>query len=469
VSAALAADADVTGVETYGRWPLLVLFGSAVSWLVVSGVLALIAGIQLHAPGFLADCPVLTHGRAQAIAESAFVYGWLANVGLGLSLWILGRLGGEPLRAGNWIMTGAVFWNLGIFLGLIGIVADGATAVPFLELPRAIQPLLLVAYGAIAVGGVLAWTGRRREVMYASHWYAIAALFLFPWLSSIAQVLLLWSPVRGTLQAVVAGWYAQGIWTLWLAPLALAAVYYVVPKSTGRVLPSYDFAPLGFWCLLFIGGWTGGRHLIGGPVPAWISTIAIVASALLLFHYIIVWLNLREALAVGGLALRFIGFGLVAYVLGGVIDALSGLRGVAVITQFTYFDEAQRQLALYGAVSMMLCGSLYYALPRLTGRAWAYGGLIRAHFLLAVVGIALLVFALGSAGLVQGRDLNDPAVSFATLAADTHGYLLVATVAQFILLGSNLLFAFNFFISALCPRYAAFAARLQSSASLSTP
>jgi cytochrome c oxidase cbb3-type subunit 1 len=457
---------ETTAVETCGRWPLILLFGAGIGWLVVGAVVALISGIQLHSPGFLAECPVLSHGRAQAVAETAFVYGWLANLGLGLALWVLARLAGEPLRATNWITIGAIFWNVGILLGLVGIVTDGATAVPLLELPRAVQPLLLVAYGAIAVGGVLAWTGRRREVMFASHWYAIAALFLFPWLSSIAQVMLFWSPVRGTLQAVVAGWYAQGIWTLWLAPLALAAAYYVVPKATGKVLPSYDFAPLGFWTLLFIGGWTGGRHLIGGPVPAWISTIAIVASTTLLFHYAIVWLNLRHALSGGGIALRFIAFGLVAYVLGGVLDSLTALRGVAAVTQFTYFDEAQRQLALSGAVSMILSGALYYALPRLTGRPWAYGGLVRGHFILAFLGISLLVVALAGAGLIQGSDLGDPAVSAADIAAHTRNWLFAATLAQLVLLGGNIFLAINFFKSALCPFYAADAARLRSPAAL---
>jgi cytochrome c oxidase cbb3-type subunit I len=465
-------DSDVTAVETCGRWPLIFLFASAVCWLAVSSVFALIAGIQLHAPGFFAECPVFSHGRAEALAESAFVFGWLANAGLGLALWILARLGGEPLRAANWTASGALFWNLGIGLGLVGIATDGATAVPLLELPRGVQPLLLAAYAAIAVGGVLAWSGRRREVMYASHWYAIAGLFLFPWLSSIAQVLLLWSPVRGVLQAIVAGWYAQGIWTLWLAPLALAAAYYVVPKSTGRVLPSYDFAPLGFWCLLFIGGWTGGRHLIGGPVPAWISTIAIVASTTLLFHYLIVWLNLRGAIGGRGAALKFIGFGLAAYVLGGFGDALTALRGVAAVTQFTYFDEAQRQLALYGAASMMLGGALYYALPRLTGRPWAYGSLVRGHFMASALGIVLLVVSLAGAGLIQGGDLNEAGVSFATIAEHTRGWLLFATAGQGLLLCGNLFLLVNFFKSALCPFYAAFAAeRLKATATLeaSTP
>ena len=114
---------------------------------------------------------------------------------------------------------------------------------------------------------------------FASHWYAAAALFLFPWILSIAHVMLFSAPVRGVLQPIVAGWYAQSAWTLWIAPLALSAAYFVVPKVTGKVLPSYEFASLGFWCLVLVGGLTGGRHLVGGPVPAWISSVAVVACA----------------------------------------------------------------------------------------------------------------------------------------------------------------------------------------------
>ncbi len=460
-----APAADAGPVEACGRWPLLLLVGSALLWLAVSGVFALIAGIQLHDASFLAFCAYLNHGHVVALAETAFVYGWMANAGLGLVLWILARLGGEPLRAGNWIAAGACFWNLGILLALVGILLGEATAIPLLELPRAVQPLLLAAYGAMAVGGVLAWTGRRRDVMFASHWYAVAALFLFPWLFSIAQVTLLWFPVRGTLQAVVAGWYAQGLWTLWMAPLALATAYYVVPKSTGRALPSYDFASLGFWVLLFVGAWTGGRHLIGGPVPAWISTIAIVASATLLFHYAIVWLNLRGREC--SLPLAFIRFGLWAYLLGGVVDALSAIRGVAEVTQFTHFDEAQQTLAFYGAVSTMLLGGIYYALPRLTGRPWAWAGLVRAHLILTSAGIVVLVAALAIGGVIQGRDLNEASVTFAEIAADTRPWLLLASLAQAALLLGNVFLLANFLKTALCPTYAAAAAALRSGAGAS--
>ena len=95
-------------------------------WLVVSGVFALIASIQLHTPGFLSDCPILTHGRVRVLQETAFVYGWLGTAGPALAVWILGRLSGSPLRGTSWLGVGAAFWNAGLALGLVGIAASYA-------------------------------------------------------------------------------------------------------------------------------------------------------------------------------------------------------------------------------------------------------------------------------------------------------------------------------------------------------
>jgi len=428
----------------------LFLIGSAIAWLLLSGALSLITAIQLHTPSFLACSPFLTYGRAQALGETALIYGWIGNAGFALTLWILGRLAGEPLRAGNWIVFGTLFWNIALFLGLIGIATGYATSIPMLQLPRALQPLLLAAYGAIGVAGVLAWTGRRRSVMFASHWYAVAALFLFPWLLSVAQMMLLWSPVRGVLQAIVAGWFAQGLWTLWMAPLALASAYYVVPRVTGKVMPAYELASVGFWCLLFVGAWTGGRHLIGGPVPVWIATVAIVTSVVLLFHYIVVVVNLRDAFFGGGTVLAFIACGVAAYALGGILDAITALHAVAALTQFTYFEQAQQQMALLGGITMMFFGALYFALPRLTGRPWAVGGLVCGHFALTLLSTVLLVVCLAVAGWIQGHDLNDARLSFADIAAHTRPWLLGATAARAIMLLGTMLLAVNFLRTAAC-------------------
>jgi cytochrome c oxidase cbb3-type subunit I len=440
--------AEVTPTDSSSRSPLLLLLFSGLLWLVAASALALVASLQVHKPSFLADCPFLTYGHTAPMAETAFVYGWLANAGLAITLWTLGRLAGEPLRAQNWAIGGALFWNLGVTGALVGIAVGDSTGFALLGLPKYVQLVMFASYAAIAVSGLLAWAGRLREVSYASQWYAAAALFLFPWILSIAHVMLFAVPVRGVLQPIVAGWYAQSAWTLWLAPLAISAAYYVVPKVTGKILPSYEFASLGFWCLVFVGGLTGGRHLVGGPVPAWIPSIAVVSCALLLFHVLVVLLNLRGAFFGKGIALKFIAFGLAAYALGAVVDAITSFHAVAAHTQFTFFDVAQEQVALYAAASTILLGAIYYALPRITGKAWFSGGLVRAHLVLTVVGIVLLVGSLCLASVIQSQDLLDPKITFAEIALNTRPWLGVVSVAQGILLLASITVTLNFVLTA---------------------
>jgi cytochrome c oxidase cbb3-type subunit 1 len=436
---------EVTAIDTTARVPLLFLIGSGIVWLVVSGLLGLITAIQLHSPHFLSDCPWLTFGRAQALRETAFVYGWAGNAAVAIGLWILGRLGGAPLRALNWVVVGALFWNAGVAVGLVGIAAGDMTSFSLFQLPHYAQPLMLFAYAAMSVAGVLAWTGRRAQRTYVSQWYAFAALFFFPWLFSAAQVMLLWAPVRGVLQAVVANWYAQSAWSLWFSPVALAAAYYMVPKITGRMMPHYKlFAALGFWTLVFVGPWTGGRLLIGGPVPAWMVSIAVAALSLLLFHYLAVFLNLRIATGGTGTAMKFIRFGLVAYVLTGVLDTVTAFRGVAVETQFTLIPVAQEQLALYGAISMIFFGAIYFMVPRLTGRAWASPLLTVGHRFLVKAGVVVLVATLAVGGWTQGVDLLNPGTTFTDIVEHLNLCLLGATAAQLVLLAANLLLLVNF-------------------------
>lgn len=439
-----AASAEVTVIDTHARWPLLYLIGAALLWIVGSGVLALIAAIQLHSPAFFAECEWFTHGRMEAMRETTFVYGWAANAGLAVGTWILGRLGGHPLRALNWVLVGAVFWNIAVAGGLVGIAMGDMTSFALLQLPRYVQPLLVFAYAAVGISGVLAWSGRKRDATYASQWYAAAALFLFPWLLTATQMVLLWWPVRGVVQAIGNYWYAQGVVSLWLTPFALAAAYYIVPKVAGRAVPSYEAAPLSFWTLIVVGTWTGGRYLVGGPVPAWIPTMAVVGSSLLLFHYVVVGLNMRIAIGAGGTAMNYIRFGLVAYLCNGLLEILTSFRGLALQVQFTLASAAMQQVALYGAISMILFGAIHYMVPRLTGRGWSSPALTAGHLVLVMVGIVGSVLALVAAGQTQGVLLMDPKVPYAEIFGQMRFALLMNTSAQLVLLAANLLLLVNF-------------------------
>jgi cytochrome c oxidase cbb3-type subunit 1 len=440
-----AAQPEVSDIDTSARCPLLILIGSAIVWLVVGGVLALIASIQLHTPGFLARCPFMTYGRMQAAQEAAFLYGWAINAGLAVSLWLLARLGGSPLRAAGLASVGAIFWNLALALGVAGILAGDLTGFAFFQLPGYVQPIMFVAYAAVAVSGVLAWTGRRNAFTFATQWYAVAPLFVFPWVFSVAQVTLLFAPVHGTIQAVVAAWFGQNLGALVLAPFALAAVYYLLPKISGRPIRYYDYAAHGFWALLVIGGWAGGRQLIGGPVPVWVATTGIIASMLLLFHYVVVGVNLVGTLCPrGSTVLRFAAIGLKAYVLGGVLNAVTSVRAVAKFSQFTFFSVAQTQLLLDGAFTFMILGALYFLVPRLAGKPWPSAALIRVHFAAVLSGLVLKVGGLFVAGWIQGGDLNHVAVSFPAMAGHLQPWLLAATAGQALMLLGSLALALNF-------------------------
>ncbi|HWZ95471.1 MAG TPA: cbb3-type cytochrome c oxidase subunit I [Opitutaceae bacterium] len=439
------AQPETSGIDTSARCPLLILIGSAIAWLVVGGGLALIASILLHTPGFLAHCPFLTYGRMQAAQETAFLYGWAINAGLAVSLWLLVRLGGVPLRATGLAAVGAIFWNLALALGVAGILAGDLTGFAFFQLPAYVQPVMFVAYAAVAVAGVLAWTGRRNAFTFATQWYAVAPLFVFPWVFSVAQVTLLFAPVHGTLQAVVAAWFGQNLGALVLAPFALAAIYYLLPKISGRPIHHYDYSAHAFWALLVIGGWAGGRQLIGGPVPVWVATTGIIASVLLLFHYVIVGVNLAGACCPrGSLALRFSAIGLKAYVFGGVLNAVTAIRGVAMLTQFTFFSVAQAQLLLDGAFTFMIFGAIYFLVPRLVGKPWPSSALIRVHFAAVLAGLVLKVGGLFVAGWIQGGDLNHAAVNFSTIAGDVSLWLIAATAGQALTLLGSLALALNF-------------------------
>ena len=82
-----ASAAEVSPFDAPARWPLALLAGSALVWLVLSSLLALVTSIQLHTPSFLADCSALTHGRAQALRETAALAGsapWIISLAKGL-------------------------------------------------------------------------------------------------------------------------------------------------------------------------------------------------------------------------------------------------------------------------------------------------------------------------------------------------------------------------------------------------
>lgn len=451
---------ELTEFDRSARPPSLLFVGFAVAWLLVASVAALVAAFKLHTPDFLADQSWLTYGRIAPAANNLLIFGWGFNAAFAVIFWLMARLSCGIVRYPLVPIIAGIGWNAGVLMGVVGIMVGHSTGLEFLEMPSYAAPVLFVSYSLIGAWAVLAIGFGRESRLYVSQWYVIAALFCFPWVYSIAQVMAVFDPVRGTVQSIVAWWFTHNVLGLWFGAIALAIIYYFIPKLSGRPIRSYGLSKFGFWSYLVFSSWVGARQLIGAPVPAWTVSAGVAASFMMLIPIFVIGINhhvtIKDAAGVlrRSVAFRFITFSAVAFTLWGLHGAVSGLRGWAETVGLTHYQVAYVHLGIYGVFSMAAFGALYYLLPRLTLREWPSAALLNAHFVTASIGLLLLVGALAIGGVVQGRAMNNPEVypEYVDVARATLPYLFARTVALLLLAIGHLAFATNVVLMMLKPR-----------------
>jgi cytochrome c oxidase cbb3-type subunit 1 len=441
---------------------LLILFLSAAVWGMVGSAAALLSSITFHAPAFLAGHSWLTYGRLQPAGTNAMLYGFCVQAGLGVALWLLARLGKTGLALPAIAIAGAIFWNLGVTLGFLGILVGDSTGFEFVEFPRYAASVVFLGYLLLGVSGALTFHQRRERTVFVSQWFILAALFWFPWIFSSAGLLLTVFPVRGVAQSVIAWWYANNLLVVWLGLVGLAAVFYFVPKLLNRELHSHYLALLAFWVLLLAGSWGGIPN--SAPVPAWMPAVSTVATVLTSVALLAMGLNVRGTLTgqcflwMSDPLLRFFGFGVVAFILAGFMRIAAAVIDPGQSLQATWFASATTQLNLYGFFAMAMFGAVYFILPQLTATGAQSSSsassstqpaadldlclpkLARAHLWLSAVGILLVVVPLAISGILEVLRPNLP---FNDIVNGTLPFLRVATLGDLFILLANVLFLAN--------------------------
>jgi cytochrome c oxidase cbb3-type subunit 1 len=395
----------------------LLLFCAA-GWLLFAGALGTLAAIKLHAPGLLAHWPLFTYGRVQPAAWNAFVLGFGLQAGLGIALWIMARLSGAPLVGSGSILLGTLTWNAGLKLGLLSVLTSGGTGLETLELPRFAVIILFAGYVLIATWPLVSFQRRRRDEVYVSEWFVVAALFSFPWLYLAGNCLAVWFPLRGVLQAAAQAWFTQGLLVGWFGVLTVGVALYLLPKVSGLALPSRNLAGFAFWLLAVFGFWGGAQRYYAGPLPAYLTAQGVVATVLTLFPVLglglLVWPLVRagRAAILAEPAARFATVGLGCFLAWGGLAAVNCFGPVRAMTQFTLATVALDYLLLWGGFGLTAIGACYYVLPRVLGTALPFAGGVVWHFRLAVGSVLLHVIAFGVGGLIQGVGLENPDKAF---------------------------------------------------------
>ncbi len=244
-------------------------------------------------------------------------------------LWILARLGQTPLRGALVPVVAAHLWHLGVLVGLVGIFVGDSTGFQWLEFPRGGSALLFFAYLLLGLWAMMNFSGRRDGGMFPSHWFLIAALFLFPWIYSTANILIVGWPVRGVVQAIIAWWFGNNLVFLWTSLVGLGAAFYFLPKFSGRPLQTYFYALFAFWTLIIFGSMRGVPA--GAPVPAWLPNLSALNSLMLVVPIIAIavigWKTICGAASqeCKGGSFCMIKFGFVSFLLSGLMLFAIGL------------------------------------------------------------------------------------------------------------------------------------------------
>ena len=444
------APADLDAREAADRssaFPAFVLIACAVVWLLAGSAAGLLSSFKLHWPDLLTDQAWLSLGRLRTLHLNAVAYGWAPMGLLGLSIWMLPRLLKTPLLGGRLAIVGTLVWNAGLVAGLGALAVGFSAGLEWLEIPWQIGGLF--AIGGMRIGLPMALMRQRRQVhhLYVSVWYMGAALFWFPTLYIVAKI----PGVHfGVEQATMNWWYGHNVLGLFYTPLSIACVYYFLPKVIGRPVRSYNLSLLGFWTLAFFYGQVGAHHLIGGPIPEWLITLSIVQSVMMIIP--VVAFSLNQHLTLQGHfsalkhshVLRFIFFGAVMYTITSLQGSMEALRSVNAVTHFTHFTVAHAHLGMYGFVSMVIFGGVYFALPRILDVRWPRPALISLHFWLVVAGFAVYIVTLSIGGILQGLILLDPARPFMDSVAVTLPWLQGRSIGGALMTLGHLVFAWHF-------------------------
>jgi cytochrome c oxidase cbb3-type subunit 1 len=458
-----SADPELAAVDASVRVPVLACFLTAVHWMVLGTVLLVYASSLTHPQdsvpifGWFIDlassCSFFTYGRVWPAAVDALVYGWASTAGLGLAIWVLARNSREPVRSPAALITAIVFWNIGIAVGLTGIFLGYSTGIELLEFTGCAVGLMWLAYALFGVWAIITYLGRRPGHDHLSQFWLLAALLAFPWLFGAGHILLNSRPLPGSnvIQGLINAWYVHGIYTLWLAPIGLGVLYYLIPKISGLNVRFPGKVHVAFWTWIVFAPWTAVHDLVGGPFPAGTVSLGLILSGLIFIPVALIGMNLvPTALAGedkkhGGVVLPFLTIAAIVFVVAGISEQILSIRSANELLRFTMFREANFFLWLYGFFSFVVFGAMYYIVPRLLDFGWRSSLLIRVHYYAAVYGILLVITILVFGGCMQGFVLENPnpEVTITTAMELTVSFHIATTMCITLVSIGNGVFAYH--------------------------
>jgi cbb3-type cytochrome c oxidase subunit I len=393
---------------------------SSIAWLTIVDLFGLILALQLISPNLFGGIPYLLYSRIRPLHVNGVIFAWLSMMYWGAAFYMLPRLTGQAKMASErlavWTCWG---WNLWFLLGIVTIATGRTQGREYAEFIWPLDIMLILLWTSNVFNVLLTVAQRRVRPLYVSTWWIVASPL---WLGAtyiIGNVI--WRPgaimgngVSGALQSGMSDgmlnwWYAHNLFGLWLTPMLLAGLYYLVPRVTRTPLYSHTLSLISFWGIAFFYTGVGHHHLLQTPTPGWLKTIATLSSISLLIPVFAFTINILMTMRGNwekfftNLPLRFGLTAFVFYFLVNVQGAFQAIQSFNRVQHFTNFVIAHAHLALLGAFTFLGMGLIDYIIPQVLKRPLYSSRLAEWQYWMIVIGFLGFFWSLTIAGFIQGQ------------------------------------------------------------------
>ena len=413
-------------------------------WFAGATSLGMIAAGYLIAPDFLANVEYIHFGRVRPMHVNAVLFGFVTPGLLAAAFYYFPKLLRTELYSHKLGVFNAIFWNITVAAGLIGIATGHTQGREYAELAWPVDIMVVISFSMAVINILMTIRQRKESILFVSIWYTTAAMVL----TSITYCLgnVIWKPDTGALvgipDAILLWFYGHNIFGLLLTPMGLALAYYVLPIATRSPLYSHTLSLLGFWSLIIVYTHIGTHHLLQVPVPTWLKTISIVDSVAMVIPVMIVLINLWYTVKGklgdihADIGAKFIFTGTIFYFFVNIQGSMMALPHVQRITHFNNWVVGHAHIGVLGFAAVTALGGLYFILPRITGKPLYSRFLADVQYWLVLIGITGFAVVLTTVGLIQGNAWYNGETLYRTLPEIQPYYILRASLGTFIMIGA---------------------------------
>ncbi len=386
---------------------------ATILWAVVGFLVGVLIASQLAFPVLNFGIEFTSYGRLRPLHTNAAIFAFVGNGIFTGIYYSLQRL--LKARMYNDLLSKFHFWGwqLIIVLAALTLVLGITTGKEYAELEWPIDILIAlvwVAFGANMIGTIIK---RRVQHIYVAIWFYLASFIAVAILHIVNSIEIPVSFMKsypvyaGVQDALVQWWYGHNAVAFFLTTPYLGIMYYFLPKAANRPVYSYRLSIIHFWALIFIYIWSGPHHLLYQALPAWLQSLGVVFSVMLiapswggmvngLLTLRGAWDKVRESAT-----LKFMVVAVTAYGMSTFEGPMLSIKTVNAISHFTDWTVAHVHVGALGWNGFLTFAMLYWLIPVLFKTKLHSEKMANLHFWLSTIAILLWVVPMYWAAFTQ--------------------------------------------------------------------